>query len=332
MFRSPQTTSAARARRFAVCALSCALGGFVASEARAQAAAPQADREHELAELSLEDLMGIEVETVHGVSRRSQSSLEAPSHASVVGEDEIALRDARTLAEILRSVGGFDVTNDRNYEHLGVRGFNPLGDYNSRVLLTLDGHRLNNGVYDTAAIGRDLPIDVGLLERVEVARGPGSALYGSNAFFGVVELKPKTGADVRGLQLSTGAASFGAFETRATYGHVCDDGTEWLVSASSHQSRGDRLFYDEFASTPSGGWTTGTDDEQGYSVFSNWLHGDWQIEGGVGSREKGIPTGSYGTVFDSENHTTDAQGFLDVAWRPTLSDTTKLEARVGYDR
>lgn len=320
---SPQRSSS---HRLAAAAFACVVGAASASAQQVREA------QTDLTELSLEDLLDIEVEVVRGASRRAQSNLEAPSSVTVIDAGDLALYDRRTLAEVLRSVNGFDVTNDRNYEHVGVRGFNPLGDYNSRVLLLLDGHRLNNSIYDTATIGRDLPFDLALAKRVEIARGPGSALYGSSAFFGVVELTPRTGADVGGLELSAGSGSFGLVEGRATYGKRLDDGSEWLVSTSAYSSRGPTLFYDEFASTPSGGVTAGNDYEHGYNLYSNWTHGDWSVSGAWGSREKGIPTGSYDTVFDTDNHTTDTQGFVDVAWKPELGESTRLEARLGADR
>ena len=74
---------------------------------------------------------------------------------------------------MLRSVRGFYTTYDRNYSYVGIRGFARPGDYNTRVLLLVDGHRLNDGIYDMAPIGTDFPIDVSLIERVEVIRGPG---------------------------------------------------------------------------------------------------------------------------------------------------------------
>ena len=82
----------------------------------------------------------------------------------------------RTLADILRSVRGFYVTNDRNYSYLGVRGFSRPGDYNARILLLVDGHRLNDNIFGAALIGTEFPLDVDLIERVEIIRGPSSSL------------------------------------------------------------------------------------------------------------------------------------------------------------
>ena len=62
------------------------------------------------------------------------------------------------------------------------------GDYNSRMLLLINGHRLNDNVYDSAQIGTEFPLDMDLVERIEVVRGPSSSLFGTNAVFGVINV------------------------------------------------------------------------------------------------------------------------------------------------
>src|SRR5688572_12064435 len=137
----------------------------------------------DLAAKSLEDLMTMEVASVYSASKHSQKVTEAPSSVSIVTSEQIQRYGYRTLAEILSSVRGFYVTYDRNYTYLGVRGFARPGDYNTRVLVLVDGHRINDNVYDQALLGRELPVEVDLIERVEVVRGSSSSLYGTSAFF-----------------------------------------------------------------------------------------------------------------------------------------------------
>ena len=112
---------------------------------------------------------------------------------TIVTAGEIKRYGYRTLADILRSVRGFFVTYDRNYDYVGVRGFGRPGDYNSRVLLLVDGHRINDNVYDTASIGTEFPVDVDLIDRMEIIPGPSSSLYGNNAFFGVINIITRKG-------------------------------------------------------------------------------------------------------------------------------------------
>ena len=118
--------------------------GPIASSSWLQAASARAQGRRDLADVEIEDLMRIEVQRVFGASERLQPVTEAPSSVTIVTADEIARYGYRTLADILRSVRGFYVSNDRNYSYLGVRGFARPGDYNTRVLLLLNGHRVND--------------------------------------------------------------------------------------------------------------------------------------------------------------------------------------------
>ncbi|HLD24039.1 MAG TPA: TonB-dependent receptor plug domain-containing protein, partial [Sulfuricurvum sp.] len=138
-----------------------------------------------LLQIPIEELMNIEITTA---SKFSQKISEAPSSVTVITSDEIKIYGYRNLADILSGVRGLYTTNDRNYEYVGVRGFNRPGDYNSRILLMVDGTRINDADYDTASIGQEFFLDIDLIKRIEIIRGPGSSIYGSNAFFGVINI------------------------------------------------------------------------------------------------------------------------------------------------
>lgn len=143
----------------------------------------------DLTEMSLEDLMEIEVDSVYGASKYLQKVTQAPASISIVTAEEIQKYGYRTLADVLRSVRGFYITYDRNYSYVGVRSFARPGDYNSRILVLVDGHRVNDNIFDQASLGTDFPVDVDLIDRVEVIRGPNSSLYLASAFLGVVNVE-----------------------------------------------------------------------------------------------------------------------------------------------
>lgn len=174
-------------------------------------AAAQAD----IAQLPLEQLMQMEVRTA---SRYAQTALEAPAVVSVVTADDIRLFGYRTLAEVLGSMRGLYVSYDRSYHYLGTRGFATPGDYNTRVLLLVNGVRFNDNLYDQATIGTDFPLDLDLVDRVEFVPGPGSAVYGANAFFGVVNVITRNGRQLAGPQISVGAGSQGSAKARFSLG------------------------------------------------------------------------------------------------------------------
>ena len=285
----------------------------------------------ELSELSMEQLMQIEVENVVTATRFSQQVTEAPASMSVITSDDIRRYGYRTLADVLRSVPGMYVTYDRNYSYLGVRGFSRPGDYNSRFLLMIDGHRLNDSVFDTAAIGTEFPLDIDLIDHIEVMRGPGSSLYGSNAFFGVINIITRTAEDV-GRELSASGGDHETWSGRASYGATSDSGQKLLISGTGYDSAGQRLYFPEYAATPSSGHTDHSDGDSSKSIYARFSHDNVTLTGLFSSREKGIPTGAYQTVFnDPATRTTDERGYLNLGYQRAYSDTLEVSAQLFYD-
>ncbi len=292
-----------------------------------------ADPATDLTTLSPEELMKVEVATVYSASKFEQKVTEAPASVSIVTADEIRKYGYRTLSDILRSLRSFNITYDRNYTFVGVRGFGRAGDYNSRILLQVDGHRLNDNVYSLALIGTEFPVDVDLIDRVEVVRGPGSSLYGNDAFFAVVNVITRRGGDLRGAELSGEAGSFDTYKARATYGNLFKNGMEALLSGSYYDSTGDRLFFKEFdAPATNNGITDHTDYDSFYNTLAKFSHAGFTLEGVYSSRTKGIPTASYGTDFNEpRNKTVDDWWFADLKYERSLGSRLAVTGRLFYD-
>jgi len=287
-------------------------------------------------ELRLEDLTKLEIPTVEGASKYSQKANEAPASVSIITSDDVKKYGYRTLAEILQSVRGLQVSYNRNYSFLGIRGFN-RGDYNSRVLVLVDGHRINNSLSDGAFIGTEFILDVDLIDRVEVIRGPGSSLYGNNAFFGVVNVITRKGRDLAGYgaELSGEAASFDTYKGRATYGQRFENGLDLLLSGSWYYSGGPaNLFFKEFNQPANNNGVAHKADDDAYrSVFGSIGWFDFTLEGAYNTREKGIPTTLFGTKFnDSGTRSTDDRSFVSLKFAHEFPESADLSAQVYYDR
>jgi len=249
----------------------------------------------DLADASLEELMNMEV---YSASKHLQSLRQAPSFVSIVTADDIRTFGYRTLAEILQSIPGFYTTYDYQYSNLGVRGFMRTSGYSTPpYLLLVDGHRINDAIFEDAPISRELPLDVDLIERVEVIRGPGSSLYGANAFFGVINIVTRRGRDV-GTEVSAEGGSFGTGKGRFSYGHTFQR-WEVLVSGSFYGSAGETLFFPEF-DTPqtNNGIARGLDGESADDFLVEVSHGHFTFQGVYGIRDKDIPTAAYSFAFD----------------------------------
>ena len=162
----------------------------------------------DLADLSLEELMNIEVTTV---SKKAQKIFNAPASITIINREEIIKYGYRTVSEALSRIPGIYLTNDRNYENLGFRGFSKTSDFNTRILLLIDGYKINDPVYDQAAFGEEQFFDIENIERIEIIKGPGSSLWGTNALLAIINIIPRKGGDIEGFDIT---ASYGSFNNK----------------------------------------------------------------------------------------------------------------------
>lgn len=165
-------------------------------KAEARAEAPQPSEQKATPAAASEEDFGVPYEeTVVAASRRAQATLDAPNAITVITGDEIRASGLTSLADILRRVPGAEVmTMGLGSANVSFRGFNQR--IANKVLLLLDG-RPEYQDFLGVTLWSVLPVGLEEIERVEVIRGPGSALYGANAMLGVVNIitrAPGTGA------------------------------------------------------------------------------------------------------------------------------------------
>ncbi len=287
-----------------------------------------------LTELSIENLMELRVQTVSGASKFEQKVGEAPSSVSIITADDIRKYGYRTLADILKGQRSFNVTYDRDYARVGMRGFNLPGDYNSRILILLDGHRANDNILNQAFVGTDFVLDVDLISKIEIIRGPSSSIYGTSAFFAVINIITKNAKELKRVEASGEAESYGTYKGRLSLGNNFKNGPELLFSGSYRDSKGQQsLYYKEF-DTPSSnnGIAQNCDYDRNYNLFSKVSYDHFTLEGTLSSRTKGVPTAYYGSIFnDSRNQNVDERGYLDLKYENKLGENAQIMARFYYD-
>lgn len=299
------------------------LCGIVLTWGAGQATARTLDDEEAL-RLPLEDLLQVEV---FSASRYVRELSGAPTAASVVTAADIRAHGYRNMTDILRSLPGLYVTYDRGYSYLGSRGYGKVGDWNSRVLFLVDGHRVNENIYDGAYIGNDFIVDVALIDRVEYVAGPAAAmLYGNNAFFGVVNVVTKRGGQIDGVELAAGVGNAAARNGRASYGRRLANGLDVLVSLSGLDNDGRAL--------PIAGFGTadrGMDRERAERLFAKLDYGGLTLEVAHAERRKHDPTAAYQQVFnDPRSQTTDAQSLVDLGYNHPLGADSAVSGRLYY--
>src|SRR5205814_1115088 len=144
---------------------------------------------------------------------REQSSLDAPASIQVVTAADIRARGYRTVKQVMNDVPGFNDVSDTNEDTVAVRGI--FTSTTNKILFLVNGHRMNDLMLGRYNSDQFLGLDA--VERIEFIRGPGSALYGTGALVGVVNIITKKGADASGTQLRGQGGPYGQ-EGSASWG------------------------------------------------------------------------------------------------------------------
>lgn len=265
---------------------------------------------------------------VRAASKSLVSVDEAPASTTVLTQEELRAFGWRTLAEALAGVRGFYLTDDRTYTYLGVRGFSPPGDLNTRILILWDGHSMNDVWAGQGYAAHDLSVDLQEVERIEVVRGPGSALYGTGAFFAVINVVPREslGADHH-LEVTGAVGALGTTRGHATAAWE-GEGRSVLVSASAMTASGadtTRLGRDDLI-------VTGLDAEKAAGGSLKARIGNFSAQAQFNVRSKELPTAPYGTVPGvSGNIVEDMRAFAEARYERDLSERFSLSVRGAFD-
>ena len=202
------------ARRRLVFVLLLALGLARAGFAQPAEPAPPAQQGSvDLGSLSLADLMNIEITSA---SRKEQRAADVPAAVYVITRDDIRRSGMTSVPDLLRLVPGVQVAQiNANKWAVGVRGFN--GVNSSKLLVLVDGRSIYNPLFASVLWDTE---DIMLedVDRIEVVRGAGGAVWGANAVNGVINIMTKPAADTGGLLVRAGTGTLDPGDLAIRYG------------------------------------------------------------------------------------------------------------------
>ena len=172
-------------------------------------------QEQDLAALDLETLLSMDV-TVTSASRRAQAASDAAAAVYVITREDIRRSGATTLPDVLRLAPGVQVAriSSRSWA-VSARGFNMR--FASKLLVMVDGRSIYTPQFSGVIWEEQSPF-LHEIERIEIVRGPGGALWGINAVNGVVNIITRNAAASRGLQVHAGAGTFENKSAAMSYG------------------------------------------------------------------------------------------------------------------
>jgi outer membrane receptor for ferrienterochelin and colicins len=185
----------------------------------------------DLANLSLESLLDIPISVA---SKSELKASQAPSIVTVIPRSTILTMGYRSVADALRSVPGLFVSDDLVTQNVAVRGVHGGPESWSRVIkVMINGHPVTYHSTGGTLLGHEL-IPIEAVERIEVIRGTGSALYGANAFLGVINLvtrRPKEAGSHLEVDLELGLVGGQLANSEHVHGSVAigETGASYLM-------------------------------------------------------------------------------------------------------
>lgn len=170
---------------------------------------------------ALKDLKLLEEETVITPLRSEQPISQAPSNVYVITDEDIRLSGATDIPTLLRRIPGVEVMDMNNADiNVSMRGNNQI--LANKLLIMVDGRSIYND-FQGSISWRALPITLPEIKRIEVIKGPTSALYGFNAFDGIIHIITKSPAEIQGTTLQVGGGQVGTLTNSAIHAGASGD-------------------------------------------------------------------------------------------------------------
>jgi len=275
-------------------------------------------------------LMSIDV--VEAASRAIEPIEDAPASISLIGSQELRSMRYPTLAEALRGTRGVFLTDDRGYTSLGFRGLALPGSYGKRVLVTIDGMPTNDDWSWASFNGFDLRTDLEDIDRIEVVRGPGSVVYGTSAFTGVINLVSRNREVPSGVETSASAVSDGVLRGRIRLTHHFGPHAGAWLSLAGGTSRGRDFFFPEYVTDGPpevAGDVRGLDGAHFGTLSGRAWWRELSLAWSFNHHLKHLPTGQYEALLgDGRARQQDTRGFIEARYEPRIGPTVTSLTRV----
>lgn len=278
-----------------------------------------------LLDLNIRELMDIEVTSV---SKKAQPLSETAAAVFVITSEDIRRSGETSVPELLRMVPGLNVmkTYSGTWE---VTSRGVVGPYSNKLLVLVDGRSVYLPI-DAEVIWNQNNVVLEDIERIEVIRGPGAAMWGANAVNGVINIITKNADDTQGGLVSASAGSERDLSDTVRYGGKLGDNTYYRVYAK-YQRPGNML--QEGVTRADAYWRTG------FRLDHHWGDGDrltlsGEVNEGITKNiaelpvldSSGMPTSD---IFDKR--ASNSGRYLLAKWVHTVSSTSSMELRTYYD-
>ena len=274
------------------------------------------------------ELQWLEEETfVVSASRVKESVKKTPASVTIIDEDMIKTSGARTFVDLLNRVSGINVSQTYIYAHkIGVRGIQ--GKFSEKVLILLDGHSLNVDLLNGGALGAYEQFPIELIKRIEVVKGPASALYGENAFTALINIITKKADDINGSIVTVKAGKNSTSRVNFVHGEQYDD-YKIVTSLDYLKSDGDSVYVSEDADGNRGNTNPYIKDMNAYFSLLHETTG-FYLTANYNSVENGPNYGASNALNDEDLSNRESILF-EMGLKKKLQKELFLHSRIYYD-
>jgi len=278
-----------------------------------------------LAEMSLEQLGNVEVTTV---SKAPQEVMKTPAAVFVITQEDIRRSGATNIPEALRLAPGVQVAQiDGNHWSVSIRGF--AGQFSKDLLVLVDGRSVYTPLFE--GVYWDLPyVMLEDVDRIEVIRGPGGTIWGSNAVNGVINIITKSASDTHGVLATTGSGTVdqgtGAFRYGGIAGKSFDYRIYGMGEIRGQQEHPDGDGFDHWRMGQIGfrtDWKSGQKDT--FTVQGDMYRGESGESSYIGSFNPPAEMAEQGFGYLSG-------GDLLARWQHTSGEGSDIQIQTYFDR
>ncbi len=268
---------------------------------------------------------GTEDDVIITATRYIKRIEEAPATATVISAEQIRNMGARDILDVLKTVPGIGISRITGYGFFGIESRGIKNNHSQKVLIMIDGHRVNEPNSGGASfVFNNLMVEN--IKRVEVIRGPGSALYGANAFVAVINVVTKSAGEIDGIELLSCGGSYDTQHHNIIFGKELSK----LKIAGSFDyldTNGPSLHVDSDLigrSAHTDAW------ERKYDFGLKMSYGDFSFSGRYVERDRGPYIGAV-NVLNDDSELEHSHLFGELIYNRDIGENLHLLAKGYYD-
>ncbi len=295
-------------------------------------------------EFSMEELLN---PTVVTASRRAEPLREAPVPITVITSEMIRASASRHLMDVLTAyVPGMTLVADANEANIAMRGV--YASAQQKILIMVDGHRLNQRAYLAAAPDYGISINPDKVARIEVLRGPGSSVYGNVALTAVINIVTKAGKELDGVRAVIGGGNYGQVRLDVAYGKEFAPEHDLTMWATVYRAKGESRSVDiddDYSTVPRGGEVviSGARQPENYDVGMRYRIHDWSLYAQLnreGTRAPYTDVGRMGEIYDYsvlrsfegiKNGLYNSNTHVAIDYNHVFNESWSITGQVGFD-